>query len=119
MQWFRAKRPHIAYVALLALALQAAITFGHVHVADAENAVATNAAAQFPSNPGNPNGTAPERDEGCAICAIVGLSASLIIPDAPALVFIGAQHEVLFDDAAVISVPARGRAAFQARAPPA
>src|SRR5437016_2106897 len=105
MQWFHAKRPHIAYVALLALALQAALTYGLVHVGDAENAAAASTAAQRHSNPGSPNGTAPDRDEGCAICAIVGLSASLVIPDAPALVFIGAQHQAFFDDAAIISVP--------------
>ena len=118
MQWFRAKRPHIAYVALLTLVLQAAITFGHVHVGDAENAAAASTAAQLQSNPGIPNGSAPDRDEGCAICTITGLAASLVLPDAPPLVFVAAQYETFFTDTAAVFISADGRASFQARAPP-
>jgi hypothetical protein len=117
MHWFRAKRPHIAYVALLALALQAAITFGHVHVGEAENA-ATVITAHRDAGPATPTGTAPDGDYDCPICAITGLAASLVLPDAPPLVFVAAQYETSFADTAAVFTSADGRASFQARAPP-
>ena len=117
MHWFRAKRPQVSWLALLALALQLAITFGHVHLGKAANGAPAVLAEQA-SHSGTPDGTGPDDDDGCAICAIAGLSASLVVPAAPALVFIGAQYPAFFDDAAAPLISVHRRGAFQARGPP-
>ena len=117
MHWFRAKRPQISWLALLALALQVAITFGHVHLSEVAKG-SPAVLAEHASQSGTSNGTAPDDDDGCAICAIAGLSASLVIPHAPALVFIGVQYEAFFDDNAAAFIWLHHRGSFQARGPP-
>jgi len=119
MQWFRANRPVSSCLALFALALQLALSFGHVHLDDLALGKATLAATQKASQSGTPSGTVPDRDEVCAICAVISLSGALLIPDAPALVFAGAQHQAFFPDLAAILVFEHTRPQFQARAPPA
>jgi hypothetical protein len=118
MHWFRARRLPSGYVALLALALQLALSFGHVHL-DGLAFRQSPATADKAADPGTPSGTVPDRDEGCAICAVIGLSGSVLIPDAPALVFAGAQLQAFFPDVVAVLVSAPARAQFQARAPPA
>jgi hypothetical protein len=120
MQWFRAKRSLSSHIALFALALQLALSFGHVHLDELALGESTRAAAQKASDAQSvPSGNVPDRDEVCAICAIIGLSGALLIPDAPALVFAGAPQEALFPDLLAVLVSAPARAQFQARAPPA
>ena len=118
MRWFRGKRRWGSYGALFALALQLALSFGHVHLDDLALGNTATVAAQQASEPGAPSGTVPDRDV-CAICAIISLSGSLLIPDAPALAFAGEQHEAFFADLVAIRGPRQARAQFQARAPPA
>jgi hypothetical protein len=119
MHWFRAERSPSSYVALLALALQLAVSFGHVHFDGLALGTATVAAALGPSEPeGGPSGT-PDREDVCAICAVISLAGSLLIPDAPALSFTGAQHEAFFPDLIGVLDADPARAQFQARAPPA
>ena len=112
MRWFRWNRRWGSYAALFALALQLALSFGHVHH---DNLALST---KRPAQPETPSGTVPDRDDVCAICITISLSGSLLIPDAPALVFAAAHHEPFFSDliAAFVSEPARSR--FQARAPP-
>ena len=117
MHWFRAKRPQLSSLALLALTLQVAITFGHVHLRVVSNG-APAVLAERASQSGTPNGTVPDDDDGCAICAIAGLSASLVISHAPALVFIGVQYEAFFEDNAAAFIWLHHRGSFQARGPP-
>ncbi len=119
MHWFRAKRSLSSCLALFALALQLALSFGHIHLDDLALGGTTLASAQKASQPATPSGTVPDRDEVCAICAIISLSGALLIPDAPALVFAGAQHEAFLPDLVAGLVSDQTRAQFQARAPPA
>jgi hypothetical protein len=119
MRWFRGKRRWGSYGALFALALQLALSFGHVHLDDVALGNAASVAVQKASEPGTPSGTVPDRDDVCAICAILSLSGSLLIPYAPALVFAVAQHEAFFADLVGVIVSDPARAQFQARAPPA
>jgi hypothetical protein len=120
MQWFRAKRSPSSYLALFALALQLALSFGHVHLNELALGKSTLAAAQKASDPQSvPSGNVPDRDEVCAICAIISLSGALLIPDAPTLVFAGTQHQAFFSELAPGLVFEHARAQFHARAPPA
>jgi hypothetical protein len=118
MQRFRVQRSPSSYLALFALALQLALSFGHVHLVASAGAPAVATAQQ--TEPGSaPSGGVPDRDEPCAICAIISLSGALLVPDAPALVFAGAAHEAFFPEFIAPLVADSTRAPFQARAPPA
>ena len=119
MQWFRAKRSPSGYAALFALALQLALSFGHLHLGELALGKTTLAAAANAPDSQAPPGTVPDRDEVCAICAIISLSGALLISDAPTLVFAGVQQEALFPDLLAVLVSDPTRAQFQARAPPA
>jgi hypothetical protein len=117
MHRFRAKRWLSSYLAPFALALQLAVSFGHVHLGVLGLDGSPVAAAQKPS-PAEPAGTLPDRDEGCAICAIIGLAGTPLLPDAPALIFAGTQHVALFSELIAVFVSDPNREHFQARAPP-
>ena len=117
--WFRRNRRGGSYGALLALALQLALSFDHVHLNGWAGEAAIAAAQEKPEPASAPAGTAPDRDEFCAICAIISLSGSLLLPDAPALVFVGSAHEAFFAQFIALPASAPARASFQARAPPA
>ncbi len=120
MHWLRANRSLNSYLALFALALQLALSFGHVHLDGRALGQIIIAAAQEGSNPASvPSGTVPDQDEVCAICVIMSLSGSLLIPGAPTLVFADAQHEAFFPNLVAVLVPDLTAAQFQARAPPA
>jgi hypothetical protein len=115
MQWFRWNRRWGSYAALFALALQLALSFGHLHL---DELGVTAAAAQTSSHPGKSPGNAPDSDELCAICAVISMSGTLEIPHPPALVFATAPHDAFFADLAAILVANHERDHFQARAPP-
>jgi hypothetical protein len=119
MHWFRWNQRRTTYVALLALALQLVISFGHVHLNNLALGKITTAAAQTVSESGTPAGTIPDRDEGCAICAIIGLAGTPLLPDAPPLLVADAQHATLLPDLIAVLASDHTRAQFQARAPPA
>jgi hypothetical protein len=121
MQWFRAKRSPSGYAALFALALQLALSFGHLHLDELALGKTAPAAAAVAnaSDSQTPPGTVPDRDEVCAICAIISLSGALLIPDAPMLVFAGAPQEAFFQNLVAVLVSDLTRGQFQARAPPA
>ncbi len=119
MQWFRAKRSPSGYAALFALALQLALSFGHLHLGELALGKTTLAAAANAPDSQAPPGTVPDRDEVCAICAIISLSGALLIPDVPTLVFAGAQQEAFFQNLVAVLVSDLTRGQFQARAPPA
>jgi hypothetical protein len=118
MHWFRARQSLSSYLALFALALQLALSFGHVHLDDLALGKTPITAAQKASDLGTPGGTVPDRDEGCAICAVIGLAGTPLLPDAPALVFADSQHPAVFSELIALFVSDPRREHFQARAPP-
>lgn len=68
-----------AALALLALAIQLATSFAHIHhIADP----ASIGQAQAADHSGDQD---RHTDEGCALCAVLSLAATSILPDAPQL----------------------------------
>jgi hypothetical protein len=118
MHWFHWNRRWTSYAALFALALQLAVSFGHVHLDHLGLGGSSVAAAQKPSGPTEPAGNVPDRDEGCAICTILGLAGTPLVPDSPALVFEAAHHAAQFSELSAVFVSDPRREHFQARAPP-
>jgi len=119
MRWLKASKTSGIF-ALVAVALQIVLSFGHHHEglrpSDPSLAIVhggTQAAQSQPaSHPGD------DGDDYCAICASIYLAASSFVPQAPQLpvprVSQAVEH---FDRTAVIFVSPR-RASFQSRAPP-
>jgi hypothetical protein len=109
-----------AWLALAALALQIAVSFGHVHLDGirggdraATLAGATARAEQLPAQqPGD------DDHDYCAICASIYLTASSFVPPPPRLpAFFRSGLIEHFNDAAIVFAAAQ-RAPFQSRAPP-
>lgn len=88
MRWIRMNRQWSGRLALFALALQLALSFGHIHADDLGlTAPAEAAASHAPST--NSDGKPPQ-DRGdthdvCAICVTLSLSATSLVPVVAAL----------------------------------
>ena len=119
MRWFRANKTFGSRLALLALAVQFVLAFGHIHHDDIYGS-ARPVAAAVPdgSQPLPANHPAKHDDDYCAICATVSLLGNSVVAAAPSLPLPSASYAIeQFDRMAVIFVVPR-RAAFQSRAPP-
>ncbi|MBR1090703.1 DUF2946 domain-containing protein [Bradyrhizobium manausense] len=131
MKWFRSNIRHGARLALFAMLVQFALTFGHSHffaqaaplaqsqLTDSGEILASThgAAIQKPS-PTNPDREQPG-DDVCAICALVAM-AGTIISATPPLLLLPHAVELLYrtTDAEFIHLESASHA-FQPRAPPA
>jgi hypothetical protein len=120
MRWFRAKLKAGARLALFALTVQIALSFGHIHLGNFRHAVPNLASASTQSTPSAPRQQpAGDADDYCAICATIHLTAISFLPPAPQLPvpFVVARSVEHFNSAAVVFIAPR-RAPFQSRAPP-
>jgi hypothetical protein len=140
MKWFRAHIKHGSRLALLALAIQFVVSFGHFHgtSAQAEPAIATvttqstsagspapaNAAAVHSAFGGDQSqpGSSQDSDQPtdiCAICAVMALANTALF-SAPPLLLLPQAVEFLYltTDAEFVHLNS-ARIAFQPRAPPA
>jgi hypothetical protein len=109
----------VSCIALFAMALQVALSFGHIHVdqilgASAQAAHASTKVAETRTADELPAGAGDE----CAVCALIALANSLILP-VPAMlplpVHFAATHQA---PALVFHISQSTVAPFQARAPP-
>lgn len=123
MSWMRSKVRQAALLALFALAVQLALSFGHFHgdgLVHASSLTAQAAASQqvstlFSSSDPHPDGLA---DDYCAICASIELLDTLVAAVAPALPVpptFAIRTETASTDFILPELP---RAAFRSRAPP-
>ena len=118
MGWFRQRCRLGRWVTLIALALQLALLFGHVHgeaFGHASEIAAVTVDGPDGTQPDSP--AAPHDPDYCAVCAVLSLLAGAQTADAPTL-------PVLAVPAVTPSAEPRtfhaihSRAAFQPRAPP-
>jgi hypothetical protein len=116
MRWFRSHIGLGARLALFALAVQLALSFAHVHVADSGRTQA--AAVGGAGNAPTPKSDGPV-DPGCAICGLIQLAASATPSAAPALPLLVASGHARLAAANQLLLVASPRLLFQARAPPA
>ena len=99
MKWFRSNIRHGARLALVALAIQFVMAFGHFHGIAAEAAPATPSAASKATGPAAPEAvsrsTRPARserdtdrqksDDGCAVCAVIAMANAVLFATPPVL----------------------------------
>jgi hypothetical protein len=114
MKWVRANIRLGARVALFALAVQFALSFGHFH------AIAVQAAPSIQSVQQQLPGPDTDRhlDDLCAICAVIALASTAVAAAPPSLSLpqaIERPHQTT--ETAFLHLHA-ARAAFQSRAPP-
>jgi hypothetical protein len=116
MNWFRSNIKHGSRLALLALTIQFALSFGHFHANAAQAAPAIQQASQqAPSNQDSDHQPA----DPCAICAVMALANAVLFATPPVLLLPQAiDFLYLATDAEFVHLD-HGSVAFQPRAPPA
>jgi Protein of unknown function (DUF2946) len=132
MNWFRRHIKTGSRLALFALAVQFALSFGHFHFDPARAGPATQIglgdvvlltvdgiapAEAAPQQPANHDTDQPPID-ACAICAVIALAGNLLL-STPPLLLLPQAVELLYlvTDAEFVRLGA-GRLPFQSRAPP-
>lgn len=124
MGWVRRNRRHGACLALAALALQIALSFGHVHLdglirpsqafANSHSTIIAQSSQQAPAqSPGD------DDDGYCAICASIFLVSTSFVSEPPQLPVPDAFARVEQTFSATHGIVAPLRVAFRSRAPPA
>ena len=135
MKWFRSNIRHGARLAMFAMLVQFALTFGHSHwfaqaaplaqsqLADsakgtAKSIASPDSAAVQKQSPTNPDRDQPA-DDNCAICALVAMAGTVVFATPP-LLHLPHAVELLYrtTDVEFLHLESAG-AAFQPRAPPA
>jgi hypothetical protein len=114
MKWVRANIGLGARVALFALAVQFALSFGHFHPIAAQAAPSIQSVQQQLPSPD----TDRHLDDLCAICAVIALASTVVAAAPPSLLlpqFVELPHQTA--ETAFHHLHA-ARAAFQSRAPP-
>jgi len=119
MSWFRSNRRFGAAVALVALLLELAISFGHVHGLEAGASFDAAHALASASSSGDDTPNLPAADDDyCAICAVISLIGTGRIAHAPPLPPRPTFVLVLTADAGERFVAQPGALPFRARGPP-
>jgi Protein of unknown function (DUF2946) len=135
MKWFRANTRHGSRLALFALLIQFALSFGHCHPLAAQAAIRTGlthadlvqsgtSAARDAANgavhkqlPFSPDSDQPPAD-GCAICAVMALASNVLLAKPPALPLSQAVEHVYLTTDAGFAHRTSAHHGFQSRAPP-
>jgi hypothetical protein len=128
MGWVSSHKRHGARLALVALALQIVLSFGHVHLenlpldgaraahfagVEGHHAALTQASRQAPAqNPG-------DADDYCAICASIFLASTSFASQPPPLPVPAGCERIAHSLDALFGTTEPRRFAFQSRAPPA
>jgi ABC-type branched-subunit amino acid transport system permease subunit len=125
MSWFRSRLRWGACLALLALAFQLAVSFGHVHLAHIASAAVgatpvanTQASDDGVTAPSKPAGREDVADALCPICALIHLAGALVPAEMPPLPLRSHFGSLRREAAAAFDLTAAQGALFRARAPP-
>jgi hypothetical protein len=134
MKWFRSNIRHGSRLALFALAVQLALSFGHFHAIAAQPAPAIQSGAtqsdiyagsraapeavNKSTQPASDHDSDRQSNDFCAICAVVAMTNASMVATPPPLPLPQAVEFVyLTIDAGFVDLNS-ARVAFQPRAPP-
>jgi hypothetical protein len=134
MNWFRKHVKTGSRLALFALAIQFALSFGHFHgeivraapaiqagLADADLSIAATAASQAHSEAAQQQPSGPDTDRhasDCAICAVLSLANNFLFATPPLLELPQAVELLHLTTGAEFAHLGSLHPAFQSRAPP-
>ena len=118
MRWFRDNVRHGSWLALIALAINIALSFGHIHAIGGHRSehglvVASPDSRQTPDH--SDDGKA---DYLCPICMAAAAMATALAPAPPALPVEFAEAAIDPATERTVAIPHAPRAAFQSRGPP-
>jgi hypothetical protein len=118
MRWFRSNIKHGSRVALLALAIQFALSLGHFHAFAAQAASVAPGQSVQQQRPASDHDSDQHANDICAICAVMAMANTALFAPPPVLLLPQAwEFSSLVTDAELVRVnPVR--VAFQPRAPP-
>jgi hypothetical protein len=125
MRRLRSRSKWGSWLALFALALQLALTFGHVHLdrlapgsADKFTVATTHASSAKQVTPADPGGRDHRADDRCPICTLIHLAGALVLTEPPSLPLPDISVRVPSAPPLAFDFPSPQRALFAARAPP-
>ena len=125
MNWFRSRSKWGSYLALFALAVQLALTFGHVHLdraapisADRSTVATADASNAEQVKPTDPADRHDRADDRCPICTLIHLAGALVLAEPPSLPLPDMSVRVPSEPPLAFDFPSPHRAPFAARAPP-
>jgi hypothetical protein len=121
MGWVDRHKRHGAVLALIALALQIVVAFGHVHlhgVAQNAPAAITHTVGLADKNSQTPAPIRGDNDDYCAVCASIFLASSAFAPAPPELLIPANFQPVEHCFNAARPLAESPRLAFRSRAPP-
>jgi hypothetical protein len=120
MRLLRAHQTSGTWLALVALLVQIAVAFAHVHRNDlapvlTESGTSTSPLTRAPrDNPGSPS----KDYDFCIICASIALAGCLVLPQPLAAVVTIVPSRIVLTDRALVLVSTDRQQHFQARGPP-
>jgi hypothetical protein len=118
MRWFRSNIKHGSRIALFALAIQFALSFGHFHAVAAEAAPGAVGQSIQHQQPASDHDSDQRPGDSCAICAVMAMANAVLFAAPPVLLLPqAATFSYLASDAGFVHVNPIG-IAFQPRAPP-
>jgi hypothetical protein len=118
MIWFRSNIKRVSHIALFALAIQFALSFGHFHAVAAATAPAAQAASGLSAPQPASDHDSDGRGDICAICAVMAMANTALHATPPALPAPQAVSFVYMPPAVDSVRAASVRLAFQPRGPP-
>jgi hypothetical protein len=123
MRWFRDHIRRSSWLALVALAINIGLSFGHIHAIDGkglQHRLASQIATIAPSDDGQSPGHHDNdpADLLCPICIAAGAIAHALSSAPPALSLALAEAPIDLTIEHVFGLPQRPRAGFQSRGPP-
>jgi Protein of unknown function (DUF2946) len=122
MGWVHRQKRHGVALALIALAVQIVVTFGHVHLhSGVQNAPAaiTHSTVRADKNSQTPTPIPGDDEDYCALCASIFLTSTAFAPAPPQLPLPANFERVEHFSNAAAAVKPRQHLAFRSRAPPA
>jgi hypothetical protein len=118
MRYFR-RRADLGYLALVALATQLVLSFGHTHAPRAPDANLALACRTF-FTPAADQNCPPLKKHGdeCAVCWTIAAAGTLVLPEPPALDLPSLEGDIWKAHVHRAPLPAIPTASFDARGPP-
>ena len=125
MRWFRSRSTLGSWLALFALSVQLALSFGHVHLdraaAPGHSSVLLRALGLPAANTVSqsaPDEAPGQADDYCAVCALIHLAGTIVGGEPPVLPLPAAFGRTPAAVVVEFGLTGRHRAPFASRAPP-
>jgi hypothetical protein len=118
MKWFRSNIRKGSRLALFALAIQLALSFGHFHGLAAQAAPAVQSVGDIQQQPSSNHDSDQQPNDACAICAVMAMANAVLFATPPVLELPQAVEFLYLATDAEFTHLNSVRAVFQPRAPP-